>query len=322
MKTKRLLLIPFFLLLLLSSVKVAVCQIGFKVIPLGVKGGLEEGNLSAYLVAAAGTNDYICLDAGTINAGLQKAAKQHLFVEKNPAFIQKKYIKGYFISHAHLDHVAGLILNAPNDAPKNIYGFGSVIDVLKNNYFTWKSWANFASEGDKPILNKYSYQYLLPNKEVSIPNTSLAITPYILSHVSPYESSAFMVRHKDSYLLYLGDTGADAVEQSKNLHALWEVTAEKIKLNQLKAIFIEVSFDNSMPDKSLFGHLTPHLLMEELKILDQLSNGGLKKVKIFVTHIKPCENCEKTIKNQIKMENILGLSIQYPEQGKLIELTY
>lgn len=320
MKAPRFFLIHLFLLLLLCMSQLAMSQKGFKIIPLGVKGGLDESNLSAYLVAAAETDDYICLDAGTINAGLQKAAQQNLFVEKNAESIQKKYIKGYFISHAHLDHVAGLILNAPNDIQKNIYGFESVIDVLKNNYFTWKSWANFANEGDKPILNKYSYNYLLPSKEQAIPNTGLTITAYPLSHVSPYESSAFMVKHDESYLLYLGDTGADTVEQSNKLRKVWEVAAQKIKLNQLKAIFIEVSFDNSMPNKSLFGHLTPHLLMEELTILNKLSNGGLKQVKVFVTHIKPCESCEVTIKNQINKENILGLSIRYPEQGKLIEL--
>ncbi len=41
-------------------------QNGFKVIPLGVKGGLDESNLSAYLVAASDSNQFICLDAGTI----------------------------------------------------------------------------------------------------------------------------------------------------------------------------------------------------------------------------------------------------------------
>lgn len=45
----------------------------FRVVPLGVKGGIDESNLSGYLVAPAGTNEYICLDAGTIYAGIQKA---------------------------------------------------------------------------------------------------------------------------------------------------------------------------------------------------------------------------------------------------------
>ena len=293
---------------------------GFTIIPLGVKGGLDESNLSAYMVAASGSNNYLCLDAGTINTGLQKATKEHLFEETDIAAIQKKYIKGYFVSHAHLDHVAGLIINSPNDIAKNIYGFASVIEVLKNNYFTWKAWANFTNEGDKPQLNKYTYNYLTPGKELNIANTELSVTPYLLSHVNPYESSAFLIRNKNSYLLYLGDTGPDSIEGSTKLRELWSAVAGHIKRGELKAIFIEVSFDNATPDKSLFGHLTPRLLMQEMRILNELASGKLNEVQIFVTHMKPCGNCEENIKSQIKSENNLGLSIQYPTQGTLIKI--
>ena len=54
-------------------------QKGFTIIPLGVKGGLDESNLSAYLVKANGAEQFICLDAGTIYTGLQKAATTNYF---------------------------------------------------------------------------------------------------------------------------------------------------------------------------------------------------------------------------------------------------
>lgn len=293
---------------------------GFTIIPLGVKGGLDEANLSSYMVAAKGSNNFICLDAGTINAGLQKAVANKLFTESSAEEVQKNKIKAYFISHAHLDHVAGLILNSPNDSPKNIYGFSSVIEIMKNNYFTAKSWANFGSEGDKPILNKYTYNYLIPGKEVEIPNTELKVTPFILSHVNPYQSSAFLVRNQNDYLLYLGDTGADEVEKSNQLEFLWKAIADKVISHSLKAIFIEVSFDNAMPDKALYGHLTPRLLFQEMKVLNKLANGMLPKIPIYVTHIKPCASCESAIKKDITLSNTEGLTIKYAEQGKLIDL--
>jgi len=294
------------------DVKAQTASTGFTVIPLGVKGGLDEANLSSYMVAAKGSSNYICLDAGTINAGLQKAVANKLFTEHSAEEIQKNKIKAYLISHAHLDHVAGLILNSPNDSPKNIYGFSSVIEIMKNNYFTAKSWANFGSEGDKPILNKYTYNYLTPGKEIEIPNTEL--------NVNPYQSSAFLLRNNNSYLLYLGDTGADEVEKSNQLSLLWKAVADKVMAQTLKAIFIEVSFDNTMPDKGLYGHLTPRLLMQEMKLLNKLSNGKLSSVPIYITHIKPCATCEMSIKKDIALSNTEGLTIKYAEQGKAIQL--
>jgi 3',5'-cyclic-nucleotide phosphodiesterase len=293
---------------------------GFKVIPLGVKGGLDESNLSAYLVAASGSDQFICLDAGTIYKGLELAATKKLFNASNPSTIQQNNIHSYFISHAHLDHTAGLIMNSPNDKPKNLYGLPSVLDVFKKNYFTWSAWANFGNEGEAPILKKYSYQSLIPKVEIPINNTGLFVTPFVLSHVKPYESTAFLVRNQNAYLLYLGDTGADRVEQSEQLTALWKAVAPLVMNNQLKAIFIEVSFDNSISEKALFGHLTPNLLMEEMTKLNQLSNGQLKNTPLYVTHIKPCDSCETTIKAEIQAANQIGLNIFYPTQAAVIEL--
>lgn len=295
-------------------------QQGFKVIPLGVLGGLDESNLSSYLVGAQGADAFICLDAGTIHAGLMKASQHKLFKENDPALIQQQNIKAYFISHGHLDHLAGLVLNAPNDISKPVYALPSVIDVLKNNYFTWKGWANFANEGDKPALGKYQYQYLNTEQEIEVPQTGLKVTSYSLSHVNPYESTAFLVNNNKEYLLYFGDTGADTVERSNKLLNVWTKIAPLIKSKQLKAIFIEVSFDNSLPDKSLFGHLNPRLLMQEMDKLYSIAGNNLKEVAIAVTHIKPCSNCTQNIKQQIEAGNHLGLKIIYPTQGDLINL--
>lgn len=316
---KKQVLFSFILSLCLASA-IGQSNQGFKVVPLGVKGGLDESNLSAYLVAANGSEQYICLDAGTMYKGLELAIKNKTFKGLNPGFVQQKHINSYFISHAHLDHTAGLIMNSPNDNAKKIYGLPSVLDVFKKNYFTWSAWANFGNEGEAPILKKYTYMPLVAGNEISVEGTGLFITPFILSHVKPYESTAFLVRNQESYLLYLGDTGADSVEQSNQLLKLWQAIAPLVIKGQLKGIFIEVSFDNSIPTKSLFGHLTPSLLMEEMKKLNQLANGNLKNTPIYITHLKPCDSCETNIKQQIRDANQLGLKLSYPSQAIPIAL--
>jgi 3',5'-cyclic-nucleotide phosphodiesterase len=111
----RIILFFIFALNISVNAKAQTTSTGFTIIPLGVKGGLDEANLSSYMVATKGSSNYICLDAGTINAGLQKAVANKLFTEKNPEEVQKNKIKAYFISHAHLDHLAGLILNSPKE---------------------------------------------------------------------------------------------------------------------------------------------------------------------------------------------------------------
>ncbi|MES1219572.1 MAG: 3',5'-cyclic-nucleotide phosphodiesterase, partial [Bacteroidota bacterium] len=69
-------------------------QSSFQVVPLGVRGGSEENNLSAYMLAPANTMEYICLDAGTIHAGIEKAIEAKTF-NVPASVVLRQYIKGY-----------------------------------------------------------------------------------------------------------------------------------------------------------------------------------------------------------------------------------
>lgn len=292
----------------------------FEVIPLGVKGGIDEKNLSAYLLAPAKTNDFICLDAGTVNAGIEKAIENKTF-KVSISEVLRKYIKGYFISHAHLDHVSGLIINSPADSSKTVYATNKCMEMMENHYFNDETWANFGDQGLGKPLKKYHFQTLNISEETPITNTTMTVKAFPLSHVNPFESTAFLVKNGDSYALYLGDTGPDAVEKSNDLHDLWTAIAPLIANKQLKGIFIEVSFPNEQPDQFLFGHLTPNYLMKELHSLEELAGkDSLKGFKIIITHLKPPTKNIVKIKEQLTKQNDLGIQIIYPEQGKRFEL--
>jgi cAMP phosphodiesterase len=312
----------FLLLLLLFSVSGLSAQqhsaSAFKVIPLGVKGGIDEGNLSSYMIAAGGTDHFICADAGTIRHGIDVAIANKV-LKGTAAEVLKNNIKGYLVSHAHLDHVAGLIMNSPEDSSKNIYALPSVVEVLKDKYFTWQAWANFANEGDLPRLNKYTYVYLKEKEKIALAGTEMQVVAYPLSHGPSYESTAFLISQGDNYLLYLGDTGADSLEKSDRLRQLWEQIAPLVIKNQLKAIFIETSFSDEQPDKQLFGHLTPHLLMLELGKLRQLTGlVPLQKVPVVITHMKAFGKQEQELINELKNDNLLHLKLVFPVQGKMM----
>lgn len=315
---KRLLLC--FILVTLNAFSQKDQKSSFQVVPLGVKGGIDEKNLSAYLLAPPHTNDYICLDAGTINTGIEVAIKNKVF-KISTSEVLRKYIKGYFISHAHLDHVSGLIINSPADSSKTVYATEKCMEMMENHYFNDQTWANFGDKGPGTPLKKYHFETLKTNLETPITNTQMTVKAFPLSHVNPFESTAFLIKNGDSYVLYLGDTGPDVVEKSDNLKNLWTAVAPLVQNKQLKGIFIEVSFPNEQPDQFLFGHLTPNYLIKELHVLEELTGkGSLKNFNIIITHLKPPTKNIVKLKEQIKNQNDLGVKIIYPEQGKRFEL--
>ncbi|MGF1724730.1 MBL fold metallo-hydrolase [Photobacterium nomapromontoriensis] len=301
----------------------------FNLIALGSKGGIQDGNLTAFMMKSEADNDYIMLDAGALVSGLiaaeNKALASIVVPDGSPytkvGYVLRERIKGYFISHAHLDHLAGMVIASPDDSSKPIYSLASVNQSISDNYFNWESWPNFANEGEGLHIKKYIFTDLTPNHWAPVAHTSLQVLALPLAH-SGMESTAFVFKNSmGEVMAYLGDTGPDKVEKSNNLDVLWTVLAKYAKKGKLAGIVIEVSYDNSVPDSALYGHLTPHWLLEELSVLAVKSGGShaLKGLNVVVSHIKYSlkkgERPEQVIVKQLAEGNQLGVNFIFPKQG-------
>jgi 3',5'-cyclic-nucleotide phosphodiesterase len=311
-----------------SGISGAQAGPGFDVVTLGARGGIEDGNLTAFMIAPAGDGRAVTCDAGSLVNGLRVADGKGAFdAVEVPAdspytrvgYVLTEQIKGYLISHAHLDHIAGLVIASPDDAKKPIYGLPSVLDDIQGSYFNWDAWPNFGTGGKEPQLKKYELTALAPDERRDLTGTAMHVTAYPLSH-GGVESTAFLIESGGDALLCFGDTGPDEIEKSTRMRDVWVAVAERVKTGHLKAIIIEVSYANAQPDKYLFGHLTPAWLQKSLGELEALAGAGsLKDLPVVVSHIKYSlkkgEQPTETILGELKANNSLGVRYLVPEQG-------
>jgi 3',5'-cyclic-nucleotide phosphodiesterase len=310
----------------------------FRCIPLGVEGGLIESNLPAYLLAPIGSNDFVCLDAGTLLAGLRVARANGCFhdipmppgcTDSIEGRVLRRHIKAFLITHTYLDHVAGLIMNSPADSDKPILALQATIEGLCQHVFNWITWPNFSSARGSPPLAKYDPVILKPGEPSSVPGTTMRVEAHPLSHGARVDSAAFIVEASGHHVVYMGDTGPDPLEGQPTTHLLWKRLVPLVREDRLQAIFIESSYPDDTPDDQLFSHLTPawamHALHQLADMVDPNSpETALAGLSVVVTHIKPHldtgEQAREVVKRQLDERNDLGLRLLFPEQGEPFEL--
>ena len=321
---------------LLLAVVISTCGIagmaradGFDLVALGVEGGLDSGNLSSYLIRASGDQRYLALDAGTLLPGITEGLRRHAFGslpaqrEDTPAgYVFHQLIAGYFISHAHLDHVAGLVVASPDDSGhKPVYALAATNAALSRDYFNWSAWPNLADRGKPPALGRYRLEDEAPGTTFAVADTTMTARIYPLWH-DGVVSSMVLLKSGDSYFAYFGDTGPDALSGGHPLADVWAVLAPLVRRHALKGMLIETSFPNDVPDQRLFGHLTPAWLLRELHSLAQAAGGvhALKGLPVLIGHIKPSLQAGRDpralIAAQLARGNTPGVAFRFPTQGE------
>lgn len=321
------------MLALILACSTSQAMAGFDVVALGVHGGVEEGNLTSYLIRSNDEKLYFGLDAGSVLPGICKALEKGAFPQVTVAnsapytpqgAVFRNLIGGYFISHGHLDHLAGLIISSPEDSHKPIYGTADTIGTLRQHYFNGKVWPNFTDAGSGLRIGTYRLNAPRPAQRFSIGLTGLDGIIYPLSHGGTPSSMILLSRNNESFAFF-GDTGPDQVEKAKNLEAVWRVLGDEVKARRLKGMIIETSYPDGVPDSQLFGHLTPEWLLKELKVFEIASGGtgSLKGLTVIISHVKPSLKAgvdpEAEIARQLEKGNDLGVKFVRMQQGDKME---
>ena len=109
---------------------------------LGCSGGIGAGSRTSAMLI----DDDVLLDAGT---GIGDLALHDL-----------RSIRHVFLTHAHLDHIAGLPMlvdctfEEEVDTPITVYGRPETLKALQDHLFNWVIWPDFAKlpSEEKPML--------------------------------------------------------------------------------------------------------------------------------------------------------------------------
>jgi len=212
-------------------------------------------------------------------------------------------MKSFLISHAHLDHVAALVINSSSynrENPRNVFGSGCTISALQKYIFNGIIWPN---------LPKFSLINLLPrqyNQQFAINNDNYTVTMFELSHGKIlsgdpkncdefYQSSAFLITYSltSTSILVFGDFESDVVSKLNNNYRIWFDIAPLIISGNLSTIILECANHSCSSESELYGHLRPDHLIYEMKQLNMLClkwpncpEVPLKDFHIIVNHVK------------------------------------
>lgn len=201
-------------------------------------------------------DDCVALDAGS----LATAASD----------LQKKQIRDIVLTHAHLDHIAGLPLFiddlfADLTEPIRVHATDEVIEILERNILNWAIFPRF-SELKNDYGTVLEYHPFDIGKEFSVKH--LRLKAVAANH--RVQSVGFIVSDRKTTFAFSGDTA--------EIDGFWSAANKEKKLD---AILIECAFPNELEKLAdISHHLIPKTLQKEVAKLRRNS-------PIYVINMKP-----------------------------------
>ena len=202
-------------------------------------------------------DDAIAFDAGCLAIGCSEK--------------QRENIRDIVVSHAHLDHVAGLPLFIDDlfstlTEPIRVHASAEVIGILEEHIFNWSVYPRF-SELENDFGPVMEYVVFSPGSEFSIGKYS--VVPIQVNHKVP--SCGFIIKDGKATIASTGDTAPT--------ETFWNAVND---LDALDAVLVECAFPDELADLAeISHHLTPKALAGELEKLDRTD------CRIYVSNIKP-----------------------------------
>ncbi len=210
---------------------------------------------------------------------------------------QKNKIRDVILTHAHLDHIAGLPLFVDDlfaclTEPVCVYATAEVIEVLERDVFNWSVYPRFSElKNNNGLVLKYSP--FETGREFNVRH--LHIKSVEVNHKVP--SVGFIISDGKRTFAISGDTTKP--------EKFWEAVNKE---ENLDALLIECAFPDEMDELACASHhLTPKILQSEL------ANLKHKNCPIWVINLKPMYR-EQIVK-QLAMLKIGNLSVL--EVGKV-----
>lgn len=207
--------------------------------------------------------------------------------------VQKKQIRDVILTHAHLDHIAGLPLFiddlfATIRRPIQVFATQEIIDILERDIFNWSIYPRF-SELENTNGKVMQYRAYKPGEEFSVQH--LHIKALEVNHKVP--CFGLVISDEKTKIAFTGDTAV--------MDDFWRnLNTEK----NLSAVLVECAFPNELEELAQISyHLTPKTLKNELEKF----NGDCP---IYVVNIKPMYY-EQIIKelDELQIENLHILEV-------------
>ncbi|WP_334188849.1 3',5'-cyclic-nucleotide phosphodiesterase [Noviherbaspirillum sp.] len=193
-----------------------------------------------------------------------------------------------FITHAHLDHVAGLALlvdavRGKRVGPVTVHASEDVISGLRKHLFNWVLWPDFSTipSADDPVLQWAPFK---PGATIEIKGRH--ITSYPVNHTRG--SVAYHAHNGTAGVLFSGDMSSTP--------ALWNALAGD---SRLRKVIVDCSFPNAeceLADKSM--HFCPQSLIADIHAMSH-------SIEFLIYHLKPGQE------NQI-MEELQAAGVDRP----------